>query len=73
VLAVISDAGDAGATRREIEVATGMLTQTVTPRLVELEQSGAIRKLTFYNGETQKIETIKREGCSVYVIARSAA
>lgn len=73
VLSVISDAGEAGATRKEIEVATGMLTQTVTPRLVELEQSGNIRKLTFFSEAERKIATVKREGCAVYVLNRSAA
>jgi hypothetical protein len=72
VLSVIIDAGEAGMTRREIEAVTGMLTQTVTPRLVELEQSGDVRKLT-YLGDDRQIHTVKREGCAVYVLNRSAA
>lgn len=73
VLSVIIDAGEAGATRREIEQATGMLTQTVTPRLVELEQSGEIRKLTYFDIESRSVKQIKREGCGVYVLNRKTA
>lgn len=73
VLSVIVDAGEAGATRKEIEQVTGMLTQTVTPRLVELEQSGEIRKLTFFYIESRSGKQIKREGCGVYVVNRRSA
>lgn len=73
VLSVIIDAGEAGMTRREIEEATGMLTQTVTPRLVELEQSGEIRKLGYFDVESRSVKIVKREGCSVYVVNRGAA
>lgn len=73
VLSVIVDAGEAGATRKEIEQVTGMLTQTVTPRLVELEQSGEIRKLTFFDIESRSVKQIKREGCGVYVVNRRSA
>jgi hypothetical protein len=75
VLSVIIDAGEAGMTRREIEEATGMLTQTVTPRLVELEQSGDIRKLRVvsYEGGMTTITQIKRDHCAVYVANRRVA
>lgn len=72
VLSVIVDAGEAGLTRREIEQVTGMLTQTVTPRLNELEQSGEIRKLT-YLGDDRQVHTVKRENCAVYVVNRRVA
>src|SRR5690242_7769430 len=49
VLSVIADAGDAGATRKEVEQATGMLTQSVTPRICELKEAGLIRPLTYFS------------------------
>jgi hypothetical protein len=73
VLRVIIDAGESGATRKEIEGVTGMLTQTVTPRLVELEQAGEIRKWTYFSATERKVLTVKREGCSVYILVRGAA
>lgn len=73
VLSVIADAGEAGCTRKEIEAATGMLTQTVTPRLVELEQSGDIEKWTYFDSETREIKVMKREQCAVYRVKRRIA
>jgi hypothetical protein len=71
VLSVIADADQAGATRKEIEAATGMLTQTVCPRLVELEQSGDIRKWTYFDSPSRSIKTVKRDGCAVYLATGS--
>lgn len=66
-------AGEAGATRKELERATGIITQTITARICELKKAGDIRPLTFFSLEERKVVTVKREECEVLIVARSAA
>lgn len=61
VFARIRQMREFGGTRDEVEVALGMAMQTVSPRFVELEAQGAIRK----NG--QKRRTRQGRLANVYV------
>ncbi len=69
VYTAIAASGSDGATRRELEAVTGYLTQTLTPRLNELEHAGRIRKLMVFDAATREAVTVRRDGCSCYVVA----
>ncbi len=66
-------AGEAGATRKELEAVTGIITQTITARIHELKEEGAIRPLTYFDLEKRAVATVRREACEVLVVARGAA
>lgn len=70
VFLAVQSRGSLGATRKEVESITGLLTQTVTPRLNELEHSGLIRKQrqTVHRDGGTVFETVTREKCAVYVV-----
>jgi len=62
----VASMGSEGATRKDVEAITGYLTQTVCPRLNELEHARRVRKLTTLTGDGE-IATVKRQSCAVYV------
>ncbi len=67
VYTAIASTGSHGASRKELEAITGMLTQTLTPRLNELEHAGRIRKLVTLDDARGEAVTVRRDGCAVYV------
>ena len=69
VYTVIAASGSNGVTRKELEAITGMLTQTLTPRLNELEHARRIRKLMVLDAATREAVTVRRDGCCCYVVA----
>ena len=65
-LEYIRDRGSFGATADEICEGLGLLHNSISPRVVELEQSGAIERLTDADGKRVKRKT--RQGCNAGVM-----
>ncbi len=64
----VASMGSEGCTRKDVEAITGYLTQTVCPRLNELEHAGRIRKLMVLDAATREAVTVRRDGCSCYTV-----
>ncbi len=69
VYTAIASTGSDGATRKELESITGYLTQTLCARLNELEHARRIRKLMVFDAASREAVTVRRDGCSCYVVA----
>jgi hypothetical protein len=66
-------AGEAGATRKDLEAVTGIITQTITARIVELKREGLIQPLTYFDIKARAVATVRRENCEVLIVSRGAA